>query len=221
MPPGRKKSLTTEDFVTTAIAYADVHGMAALTIRVIGEEVGLTQTAIYRYFHDKDELAGAMKEHFFAEMLTSLGEPTGTPRDRIERIALQFRRLFAQHPCMVSLITALSSPMDNSTAITRRLVDALEQMGFSGRALTDAYQLVESVAIGTCLLDLYGNPHHLTTRLDRFRHVRHPAFDDISRDPSSIEETNEQAYLTAIRLVLDHLERTSAELDRATAHASD
>lgn len=221
MPPGRKKSLTTEDFVKAAIAHADVHGLAALTIRVIGDEVGLTQTAIYRYFHDKDELAGAMKEYLFAEMLTSIGEPTGTPRERIERIAVEFRRLFAQHPCMANLITALSSPMDNSTAVTRRVVDALEQLGFSGRALTDAYQLVESVLIGTTLIDLYGGPYHLTTRLDRFRHVRHPAFDDISRDPSSIEETNEQAYLTAIRLVLDHVERAGAEFDRATAHASD
>lgn len=162
-----------------------------------------------------------MKEYLFAEMLTSIGEPTGTPRERIERIAVEFRRLFAQHPCMANLITALSSPMDNSTAVTRRVVDALEQLGFSGRALTDAYQLVESVLIGTTLIDLYGGPYHLTTRLDRFRHVRHPAFDDISRDPSSIGETNEQAYLTAIRLVLDHVERASAEFDRATAPASD
>ena len=220
MPPGRKKSLSTEDFVTAAIAYADVHGLPALTIRVIGNEVGLTQTAIYRYFHDKDALAGAMKEHLFAEMLASLGEPTGSPRDRIERIAVHFRRSFAQHPCMSGLVTALSTPMDNSTQMTRHLVDALEEMGLSGRTLTDAYQLLESVVIGTSLIDLYGSPYHLSTRLERFRQVRHPAFDDISRDVSSIEETNQQAFLTALRLVLDHLERTAAALAPATASTS-
>lgn len=209
VPPGRKKSLTNDDFVEAAIAYADTNGLAALTLKVIGDEVGLTQTAVYRYFRSKDDLVGAMKESIIGQILAQAPDASLGPRRRLTEWAMLARSTFRNHPCMADLILVLSMPADNLSAMTRQVVGDLEDLGIPGPVLPSAYQALEGFVVGASALDYGGMPHHLEMRLERYRGLRHPAFDDVTRDTASIDVVNETAFERTLSAILDHLESLS------------
>jgi AcrR family transcriptional regulator len=206
MPPGRKKSLTNDDFVDAAIAYADVNGLSSLTLKVVGDQVGLTQTAVYRYFRSKDELVGAMKESIIGQMLVQAPDASLSPRTRLTEWAMLARSVFRQHPCLADLVLVLSMPADNLSAMTRRVVSDLEDLGIPGPLLPSTYQALEGLVVGSSMIDYSGMPHHLETRLERYRSLRHPAFDEITRDTASIDAVNEAAFERTLSAVLDHFE---------------
>lgn len=206
MPPGRKKSLTNGDFVDAAIAYADANGLDALTLKAIGAEVGLTQTAVYRYFRSKDDLMGAMKEAIIGQILEESPDASLSPRERLIERSRASRRIFFDHPCFASLILVLSMPADNLAEMTRQAVADLEALGIPPDLLPSAYQALEGYVVGSSMIDYGGVPHHLAVRLERYRGVRHPAFDAVTRDTSSIDTVNESAFERTLSAIVDNLE---------------
>jgi AcrR family transcriptional regulator len=65
--PGPKKGLTVDEVVAAAIAIADEHGMAALSMRAVGERLGRTGMALYTYVPSKSELVDLMYDTVLAE----------------------------------------------------------------------------------------------------------------------------------------------------------
>jgi AcrR family transcriptional regulator len=58
--PKRAGALDPELIVTTALELAEREGVAALSMRRLGEELGVDATAFYRHFRDKDDLVLAI-----------------------------------------------------------------------------------------------------------------------------------------------------------------
>ena len=52
---------------------------AAVSMDAIAAEVGVTKPILYRYFGDRDGLAGAVAERAFAQISADLGEALGSP----------------------------------------------------------------------------------------------------------------------------------------------
>ncbi len=65
--PGPRKGLTVDEVVAAAIAIADEHGMAALSMRAVGERLGRTGMALYTYVPSKSELVDLMYDAVLAE----------------------------------------------------------------------------------------------------------------------------------------------------------
>ena len=56
----RNRTLTKADFVEVATKYVDENGLNALTMRVLGDLLGVDATACYRHFRSKGALLAAM-----------------------------------------------------------------------------------------------------------------------------------------------------------------
>ncbi|MFB7620412.1 TetR/AcrR family transcriptional regulator C-terminal domain-containing protein [Kitasatospora sp. NPDC056181] len=72
--PGRsgpKPGLSVEAIVSAGIAVADAEGMAALSMRAVGERLGRTAMALYTYIPGKGELLDLMHDRVLAELPTS------------------------------------------------------------------------------------------------------------------------------------------------------
>ncbi|WP_328865610.1 TetR/AcrR family transcriptional regulator [Streptomyces sp. NBC_00304] len=66
--PGPRPGLTVDAIVTAAIAVADEDGMAALSMRAVGERLGRTAMALYTYVPGKSELLDLMYDTVHAEL---------------------------------------------------------------------------------------------------------------------------------------------------------
>ncbi|MEE1786095.1 TetR/AcrR family transcriptional regulator C-terminal domain-containing protein [Streptomyces sp. SP17BM10] len=65
---GPKPGLSVDAIVSAGIAVADSEGMAALSMRAVGERLGRTAMALYTYVPGKAELLDLMHDRAFAEM---------------------------------------------------------------------------------------------------------------------------------------------------------
>ncbi|MFI7099331.1 TetR/AcrR family transcriptional regulator [Streptomyces sp. NPDC050161] len=68
--PGPKPALSVDAIVDAGIAVADADGMAALSMRAVGERLGRTAMALYTYVPGKNELVDLMHDRALAELPT-------------------------------------------------------------------------------------------------------------------------------------------------------
>ena len=63
-----RAQLTRERVLQTAIAFADRHGLEALSMRKLGQELGASAMSAYYYFANKEELLDGMVDVVFSEI---------------------------------------------------------------------------------------------------------------------------------------------------------
>ncbi|WP_051710525.1 TetR/AcrR family transcriptional regulator [Streptomyces sp. NRRL S-350] len=78
---GPKPGLSVDAIVSAGIAVAGAEGMAALSMRAVGERLGRTAMALYTYVPGKAELLDLMHDRVLAEMPEppEPPEPAGRP----------------------------------------------------------------------------------------------------------------------------------------------
>lgn len=102
---GRGTTLTRETILDRALDLVERDGIAALSMRRLGEELGVDATAFYRHFRDKDELVLAAYDRVTDELaaLTRELDPDLPWRARLERLAEAGWELSGRHPAIYSL----------------------------------------------------------------------------------------------------------------------
>lgn len=204
MPPGRKPTFSAEEYVATAIAYADQHGIDALRLRQLGESMGASATAIYRYFPTKEALFAAMREELLTPVLAAVRDDPDA-RTRIRRAAVAYRRQALAHPCLSQLMVIGDLDGSIANAVPGFFGGALGELGLSGKALVRGYRQMESFVVGTTLFDFAGAPEHLRTRLRRLQQTTLPAFREHLDGTDSVEAINESAFEATLDALLDAL----------------
>lgn len=77
------------------------HGVAAVTLRGVGEELGVSRTALYRHFANKDALLGAVAREGFATLRTALltaWQQGNGGQDGFNKMGEAYVRFARQHP---------------------------------------------------------------------------------------------------------------------------
>jgi AcrR family transcriptional regulator len=81
---------------------ADLHDVQALSVRAVTARAGVTPTALYLHFADKDELLAAVKERCFGELrgyvLSAEHEPAVDARAQAEAMCLAYLQFAADLP---------------------------------------------------------------------------------------------------------------------------
>jgi AcrR family transcriptional regulator len=209
MPQGRV-TLTPGDFVRAATGFVDENGLEALTMRSLGDLLGVDPTALYRHFPNKDALLSAMLDDMLGTVLSRIPSADLPPRERLRRTLLGARQVFCQHPNLVMAFVGSSGRIPNGLALMRSGVAMLEGFGLEGRRLVMCMQMLEGLVIGTSVFDLTGAPQHQEIRRLRYRAVEHPAYDDLSRHVDNVEAVSEEAFAAALDGLLDVCERLAS-----------
>lgn len=197
-------ALTRERFVETAWDLVEDRGVAALTMRSLGAELGVSPSAVYTYFADREQLVAALADELLGRIQPA--DHSLPARERLEVQARNARTLLRRHPQIGQVVTMSPGDSRAGTAVTARLVADLEDLGLRGDALVLAYRLYEGYALGMSLFDLAGAPEHLEQRRLRYRILAHPAFDEHSRTTTDIDTLNERAFMSGLAALLDHIE---------------
>ena len=204
MPPGRRPTHSSAEFVSAGIAFADEHGIEALTLRALGSALGISTTAVYRYFPDKQALLSAMRDRLLAPVMQT-ASPYDDPLEMLREASRALRRTALAHPCLGPLLLLPGLQGPEASSVPRALGSALRDLGLRDRNLVLAYRQLESFVVGSCVFDLAGAPGHLTDRLARLRAVDRPEFRATFANPAAVEEVNEQAFEETLDALLASL----------------
>lgn len=149
--------------VETAIAYVHEHGLPSLTMRKLGESLGVEAMSLYHHVNGREALLEAMVDHLVEEARVNPHEPIG-PSDSwqgyVQQLAHSVRRLATQHPDAFPLVATrhpaapwLRPPL-RSLAIVEDFLVAMEQRGLDPAGTVYVYKVFTSFLLGHLLLEV-------------------------------------------------------------------
>lgn len=161
--PSQRVPLSRERIVSTAVAYIEQDGLPALTMRRLGERLGVEAMSLYRYVPSREDLLDAVVEHILEEMQADpdvIEEPQDGWQDFLQRLAHGVRRVALAHPKAFPLVASrpleapwLRPPLRSLEWVERFLV-ALQREGFSDPDAVGAYRAFTSFLLGHLLLEV-------------------------------------------------------------------
>lgn len=161
-PPSARIPLSRERIVATAVAFIDAHGLADLSMRRLGTELGVEAMSLYRYVSGREELLDAVVEALVAQLADDaevVREPTHGWQDFLQRMAHGIRRLALAHPNAFPLVASrpgqapwLRPPL-RSLEWVEVFLAGLVAEGFTRVQAVAAYRAFTSFLLGHLLLE--------------------------------------------------------------------
>jgi len=93
---GRPRTLTHSEFLEVALRIVDSEGLEALTFRRLGEEVGVSYTAVYTYFDSRQELLEELAGQLVGDALSTAG--SSFDMNRLAALGKTYAGQFLQQP---------------------------------------------------------------------------------------------------------------------------
>jgi TetR/AcrR family transcriptional regulator, tetracycline repressor protein len=119
-----------------ALRLGDEHGLEAVTVRRLAQELGVTPMALYWHFKNKDELLLGVVDHALSTVRAdrAAADPWNVQvRAMLEALVTVMRR----HPALPALMLAVEK--DRAVAFNRATNDALTLLTEGGYTVQEAY----------------------------------------------------------------------------------
>jgi AcrR family transcriptional regulator len=146
--PGPKPGLSVDVIVDAAIAVADAEGMAALSMRRVGERLGRSGMALYTYVPSKSELVDLMYDRALAELPAEYDLRDGW-RAAVTTWAERTRAFYLRHPWVLQVSQARPVLGPNEFAAIEALVRILRETGLDARTLRGVVALLHDFVRGS------------------------------------------------------------------------
>jgi AcrR family transcriptional regulator len=138
--------LSRERVLEAAVSLADANGIEALSMRRLGEQLGVEAMSLYKHVANKDDLLDAMVDSVFAEIDLAAGEPDW--RAAVRRRAVSVRAVLARHPWAVPLMQSRANPGPSTLSHLDALIGVLRAAGFSVVLTAHALSAVDAYVYG-------------------------------------------------------------------------
>jgi AcrR family transcriptional regulator len=180
-----RRSATTAEIIAAAWDLARERGLAGVSMRDLGDRVGMRAQSVYSYFASKDEIYDAMFRQGWQENLAWMAqeaEEADDPREELRRAAHRFFEFCTSDPVRYQLLFQRTIPgFEPSPESYAVAVAALDQMqsGFARAGVTDpdASDLATAVLTGLTSQQLANDPGG-----DRWRRLVDRAADMLMRE---------------------------------------
>jgi AcrR family transcriptional regulator len=204
--------LSKERVFQTAVALADERGLEALTMRALGEKLGVEAMSLYYYFANKDELLDAMVDLVFSEI--ELPTTDVDWKTAMRRRATSTREALARHRWAIGLLESSTSPGPANFRLHDAVLGCLRAAGFSVENAAHAYSLQDAYIYGFALQEKVlpvETPEQLAEAAKSLRrqfsageypHIAETIAEHVTRDYDFADE-----FEFGLELILDAIER--------------
>jgi AcrR family transcriptional regulator len=141
--------LSRERVLRAAVALADASGLESLTMRRLGEGLGVEAMSLYKHVANKSDLLDGMTDAVFGEIeLPEIGSEWRTAmRDR----AISARAALNRHPWATALVSSRTSPGAATLRHHDTVIGTLRAGGFSIELAAHAFSAIDSYVYGFAL----------------------------------------------------------------------
>jgi AcrR family transcriptional regulator len=141
-----RQPLNRDRVLRAAVALADARGIGALTMRRLGQALGVEAMSLYKHVANKDDILDGMIELVVAEIdLPGLDDPW---KDAMRRRAISTRDMLARHPWAVTIMDSRTNPGPATLRYYNAVVGSLRRGGFSIAMAAHAFAVLDSYIYG-------------------------------------------------------------------------
>ena len=141
--------LSRERVLRAAVDLADRSGLDGLTMRKLGQAVGVEAMSLYNHVANKDDLLDGIVDCVFGQIeLPREGEDWKTA---MRRRAMSAREALARHPWAIGLMESRMRPGPATLCHHDAVIGCLREAGFSLPMAAHAYALLDSYVYGFAL----------------------------------------------------------------------
>src|SRR5579871_4975511 len=145
----RRAPLSRDQVLRAAVAFADENGVAALSMRKLGEAVGVEAMSLYNHVASKADLLDGMVDVVFSE----IGLPAGDAgwQTAMRQRAISARKVLGCHRWAIGLMESRKSPGPATLRHHDAVLGCLREAGFPVELTAHAYSLLDSYIYGFAL----------------------------------------------------------------------
>ena len=158
-----RPGLSRDRIITTAIDFIDKRGLAALTMRRLGNELDVEAMSLYRYVNGREDLLEGIVDRMVAELHLRSDDALLTATEGwqayLQWLAHGVRSLARDHPKVFPLIATrhpaapwLRPPL-RSLRVVEDFLSTLISRGFDDDRAVEAYRAFSSFLLGHLLLE--------------------------------------------------------------------
>jgi AcrR family transcriptional regulator len=144
----RREPLSRDRVLRAAVALADEGGIGALSMRKLGEALGVEAMSLYNHVASKDDLLDGMVDAVFSEIDLPAG---GGWKLAMRQRAISAREVLGRHRWAIGLMESRSSPGPATLRHHDAVLGCLRGAGFSVALTAHAYSLLDSYIYGFAL----------------------------------------------------------------------
>jgi AcrR family transcriptional regulator len=147
---GEQKADRRAEIVAAAVRIADAEGLEAVSMRRLGDELGVATMTPYTHVQSKDELLDLMRDAVAAEML--LTEPLPDDwRKGLRAIAHHTRAAFEAHPWILDARSRRPKARINHLRHIEQSIGVVQRLGANPATGRAALMSVDDYVVGYCL----------------------------------------------------------------------
>lgn len=200
----RPRSLTPDQLASAALAVIDRDGLAALSMRAVARELGMSTMGLYRYVEDRGELERLVVERVLHDVDTGTPDPAASWREQVSVLARRLRDTVGAHPEVVPLTVAHRHHSLGVLRWSETVLAVLTAAGLDGERRVVALRGLLSYVIGAIQLEHLGplsGPG--TTAIARLSPTDFPLMTRTARDARDVGA--DQEFLGGLTMLLDGL----------------
>jgi AcrR family transcriptional regulator len=138
--------LTRERVLAAAIALVDEAGLAALTMRELGQRLGVEAMSLYNHVSNKDDILDGIVDLVVSEI--DLPSDTADWKEAMRRRATSAQSVFTRHPWASGLIDSRQSSGPARLRYFDWVLGTLRRAGFSLETSARAFSILDSYVYG-------------------------------------------------------------------------
>ena len=145
----RRAPLSRGQVLDAAVAVADQGGIEAVSMRKLGQALGVEAMSLYNHVASKSDLLDGMVDVVFSE----IGLPSSDVgwRSAMRRRAISVRKALGRHRWAIGLMESRRSPGPATLRHHDAVLGCLRAAGFSTQLTAHAYSLLDSYIYGFAL----------------------------------------------------------------------
>ena len=142
----RRVPLRRDRVLRAAMAIADEGGLETLTMRTLGQELGVGPMALYRHVANKDDIVDGIVDLVFAEI--DLPASRAGWKTAMRERAISLREVLSRHRWAVGLMESRTNPGPANLRHHDAVIGILRASGFDMAMAAHAYSLLDAYIYG-------------------------------------------------------------------------
>lgn len=148
-----RPSLNRERVLAAALAYADRHGLEALSMHKLGVDLGVKAMSLYNHVKDKDDVLDGLVELLWHEVAADMPELTDW-RSGTRQLATALRAVVHRHPHVAPLVMSRQLMPEPALEICDTYLEVMRQGGVPEECAVPFLRTVFAYGFGHALAEL-------------------------------------------------------------------